>query len=100
VFAFIEQNRVFDYTNLLNVNFLPQKSRGIRVSRQGGIYFSDDFVHQGDHMFLQVGEPVPHDGDDISTDIGAIENGYISITPITALMTDVSAYEKLRSSDP
>ena len=47
-------------------------------------------------MYLQIGEPLPHDKDDISTDIGAIENGYISITPVTAIKTDLAAYEKLK----
>ncbi len=99
VFAFLEDNKVFDHAQLLNINFPPQKSRGIRITRQGGMYFSDDFVHQGNDMYLQVGEPLPHDGDDISTDIGAIENGYISITPVTAIKTDLSAYERLKNSN-
>lgn len=96
VLDFIEANRIFDHAELLNINFPPQKSRGIMITKQGSMYYSDGFVDQGNNMYLQVGEPLPHDTDDISTDIGAIENGYISITPVTAVKTDLTAYQKLK----
>ncbi len=96
VLDFIEKNNIFDQAKLLNVNFPPQRSRGIAITKQGSMYYSDGFVHKGNNMYLQIGEPLPHDKDDISTDIGAIENGYISITPVTAIKTDLAAYEKLK----
>lgn len=97
VLAFIENNKIFDCAELLNINFPPQKSRGTVITKQGSMYYSDGFISQGNDMYLQVGEPLPHDGDDISTDIGAVANGYISITPVTAIKTDLAAYEKLKN---
>ncbi|MBQ4327887.1 MAG: 5'/3'-nucleotidase SurE [Clostridia bacterium] len=93
---FIEENQLFDHAQLLNVNFPPQKSRGIKITKQGSMYYSDEFVDKGNNMYLQIGEPFPHDSADITTDIGAIENGYISITPLTAVKTDLTAYEKMK----
>ena len=96
VCAYIEENKLFDCAQLLNVNFPPRKSHGIMITKQGSMYYSDEFVNKGNNMYLQIGDPLPHDGVDITTDIGAIENGYVSITPLTSIKTDLAAYEKMK----
>ncbi len=96
-YNFIVENRMLDNTDLLNVNFPICESRGIAITLQGGAYYSDEFVHLGDGVYLQTGEPVVYEGDDITEDIHAIANGYISITPLTSSKNNYPAYELLKN---
>ncbi len=94
-YAFIIQNKLFDHADLLNVNFPATPSQGISITRQGGMFYSDEFVHCGNDMYMQVGEPVKSESDDRSIDINAVRGGYVSVTPLTAVKTDLVAYDKL-----
>ena len=96
-YAFIMDNQLFHDADLLNVNFPTSPAKGIVITQQGGMFYSDEFVYCGDNMYMQVGEPVKSDSDDLSVDINAIRNGYVSISPLTAVKTDHKAYEKLKS---
>ena len=96
-YAFIMDNQLFHDADLLNVNFPTSPTKGIVITQQGGMFYSDEFVYCGDNMYMQVGEPVKSDSDDLSVDINAIRNGYVSISPLTAVKTDHKAYEKLKS---
>lgn len=97
VYSFIKDNRLLESCGLFNVNFPTAKSKGIVLTRQGGMFFSDEFVDCGNDMFKQVGEPFVDDSDDLSVDICAIRRGYISVSPLTSAKTDFSAFEKLKS---
>lgn len=99
VYSFIMDSRLLDRCGLLNVNFPSEPSHSISITRQGEMFYSDEFVKCGVDRYIQVGEPIEHDSDDISLDIVAVRKGYISITPLTAVKTDLSAFEKLRSLD-
>lgn len=96
-YNFIVENKMLDNTDLLNVNFPICESRGISITLQGGAYYSDEFVHLGDGVYLQTGEPVIYEGEDITEDIHAIANGYISITPLTSSKNNYPAYELLKN---
>lgn len=95
-YSFIMENRLLDHVGLLNVNFPLCKSEGISITRQGGMFFSDDFVDCGNDMFKQVGEPFIDDSEDLSVDICAIRKGYVSMSPLTASKTDFTAFDKLK----
>lgn len=97
VYAFIEENALLQYTELLNVNIPPEKSLGTRITRQGGMFYSDAFVSCGNDMYQQVGDPVAGDPNDLTVDINALTSGYVSISPLTATKTDPVAYEQLKS---
>ena len=97
VYAFIEENALLGCTELLNVNIPPEKSRGIRITRQGGMFYSDAFVSCGNDMYQQVGDPVAGDPHDLTVDINALTSGFVSISPLTATKTDLVAYEQLKS---
>jgi len=95
-YNFIMDNNLFEISGVYNVNFPTADSRGICITRQGGMFYSDDFVHIGNDIYIQVGEPIKYTVDDTTVDIHAIVNGYISITPLTAERTDLVAYNKLK----
>ena len=96
VYEYILTNSLLDYAHLLNINFPTEKSRGIRITRQGGMFYSDEFVCRDDGKYIQVGDPVRRDGDDPHVDINAVADGFISITPLTEVRTDEVAFEKLK----
>ena len=96
VYELIVRNKLLDVTDLLNVNFPTTASRGVVITRQGSRFYSDRFVSCGGDMYMQVGQPVPHYGCDLSTDIGAIQSSYVSITPLTYSKTHLAAYEQLK----
>ncbi|MCS6843846.1 MAG: 5'/3'-nucleotidase SurE [Caldilineales bacterium] len=87
---------------LLNVNgpAVPSDQvRGLLVTRLGQRVYRDVLIERhdpkGQPYYWIGGEPptgVPEDG----TDIGAVANGYISVTPLTMDLTDYAFLPRLR----
>jgi len=97
VFDFVEREKLFLYTQMLNINFPSEGSRGIRITRHGGLFYTDEFVCQGNDTYIHVGDPI-REGEDLTVDIHAVVNGYISITPLTAEKTDLLAFERFKET--
>ncbi|MBW8010708.1 MAG: 5'/3'-nucleotidase SurE [Chloroflexi bacterium] len=83
---------------LLNVNvpYLPEEEiKGIQVTRQGLRVYRDELVTRDDphgRPYYWIGGEVPTGVNEKGTDFGALNDGYVSITP---LELDLTAY-KLR----
>lgn len=91
-----------DENLLLNVN-IPYGSweelNGIRITRQGMRVYRDELVERRDprgRAYYWIGGDWPTGIPDQGTDIGALEEGYVSITPIHLDLTDYPRLEKLR----
>ena len=97
VYTYIEENRLFDLCDLYNVNIPADTVKGIRITRQGGAYYSDDFILVGEDLYKQDGVFMYHDTKNLELDTDAVKNGYISIMPLTVERTDMHVYEKLKS---
>ncbi len=95
VWDFIFQNKLFEINGLYNVN-IPPNARGIRITHQGGMYFSDAFEYRGRDMYIQVGSPVDSDERNPDSDINAVCNGVTSITPLTSHKTHLEVYKTLK----
>lgn len=95
VWELILKKKLLDLNSLYNIN-IPKDDRGVSFTRQGGIYFYDEFVYVGDDMYEQRGGLVESDSCDLSLDTDAIRNGYISITPLTHERTNFAVFDKLR----
>lgn len=91
---FFHEHRLLDRGMLYNVN-IPRDDKGIRITRQGGIYFTDEFVHLDGDMYEQQGEMATPDSTDLNHDTVALVAGYISVTPLTAEKTDLSVFNDL-----
>ncbi|MBI3638035.1 MAG: 5'/3'-nucleotidase SurE [Candidatus Rokubacteria bacterium] len=70
---------------LLNVNVPPGTPRGMRVTRLGHRTYSDKIVEQTDprgrtHYWIGGGEPEWGDLD--GTDMAAVHEGYVALTPV------------------
>lgn len=92
---YFKNNELYKYNSLYNIN-IPLKVKGIRITRQGGAYYSDEFIPMENDIWRQVGVFVyKYDGNpELDTD--SIMDGYISITPLTLERTHVELYEKLK----
>jgi len=71
---------------LLNVNVPPGIPRGVKVTKLGNRRYTNVFFKRtdprGGTYFWMAGEPFDVDGDNPDTDVWAVNEGYISITPI------------------
>ncbi len=96
VYDFIMRNHLFSYSQLYNVN-IPLEPRGIRVTKQGGIYFRDRFLPEpeGENLYRAHGFRYHENGGDLTLDTDAVMSGYLSVTPLTVSRTNYEAYEKL-----
>jgi 5'-nucleotidase len=84
---------------LINVNVPPQSPRGIRVTRLGHRVYSDKIVEQSDprgrtHYWIGAGDPAWEALD--GTDMGAIHEGYASLTPVHLDLTNHAAVARMQ----
>jgi 5'-nucleotidase len=88
---------------LLNVNVpnLPgEQIRGIRVTRLGSRQYSDSVVAQQDprgRNIYWIGGSGPEWSQDKQSDAFAIQEGYVSVTPLLVDMTDYRAIVELEA---
>ena len=98
-YNFVVQHNLLEKNLFYNIN-IPAQPVGIRITRQGGPYFSDDFT-------LENGMVTPH-GVDVFTPCGCEEVdtdcvlrcGMISITPLTNCRVNMALYNQLRELNP
>ena len=98
VWAFFMENKLWEKHNLYNVN-IPLNPKGIRITRQGGRYYADDFVPQENDMVMPHGKDVfePSKNPALLLDTDAtLHDGYISISPLTLCRTDMNVFNELK----
>ena len=94
VWEFFQKHQLMDKNDAYNVNIIPD-AKGIRITRMGGHYYSDDFVPQGNDLFMPHGKCVHENKNDLTLDTDCVVNGYISIMPLTINRTNMDIYNKL-----
>lgn len=94
-----------DEDMLLNVN-IPygpaSEFKGFRITRQGLRVYRDKLVERADprgRPYYWIGGEWPTGVPDEGTDIGAVEEGYVSITPLQLDLTDRRRLKQLASWD-
>ena len=100
VWAYFEEHKLLECHDLYNVNIPADYTESIRITRQGGAYYSDEFVSTGENMVRQSGMMVWRDAKNFDLDCDAVMNGYISITPLTLERVDRDVYENLKKLNP
>lgn len=89
VYKFITDRDLFEKNLIFNVN-IPDEVKGMHLTYQGSQYFSDIFKKGEGDMYLQVGSRIEDVcPDDLKRDTVAIHKGYISITPMLHLRTNM-----------
>ena len=94
VFAYLQAHKLLELHTAYNIN-IPPEPKGIRITRQGGPYYSDDFIFNEDGTCTPKGKCVYQDSGNLNLDTDAVKHGYISVTPITITKTDLEMYRKL-----
>lgn len=93
-YRFILEHKLLEENMLYNVN-IPNSHGEIRITKQGGIYFHDEFRYLGDDIWEQTGYIVQDNEGDPTLDTDSVRDGYISITPLVHGRTNLSVYEKI-----
>ena len=97
IWSFIEKHNLLSEGDLYNIN-IPKASKGIRVTKQGSPYFSDEFVRIEGDIFEQRGHKIDDVcPDDMTRDTVATEAGYTTITPLLTSRTNMAVFEKLKN---
>jgi 5'-nucleotidase len=83
---------------LLNVNVPSQAPRGLKMTRLGHRVYSDKIVAQADprgrtHYWIGAGAPAWEALD--GTDMGAIHDGYVAVTPVHLDLTNHGALARM-----
>lgn len=94
-YDYIVNNKLFGHCLAYNVNIPESVKGGVVVTKQGGAYFTDEFIKVDEHRFDQRGYCVYRYGNDLTLDTDATMNGYISITPLSVKRDDEKAYERI-----
>jgi 5'-nucleotidase len=86
---------------LLNVNFPalpPAEVRGVRVTRLGRRIYRDTLIERRDprgRPYYWIGGEPPAGVPEPGTDVGALHDGYVSVTPLNLDLTDRAQMENL-----
>ncbi len=94
-YNFIVDNGLLDKNRLYNVN-IPNTEGKIRITKQGGIYFHDEFKYLGNDMWEQTGYIIQENEGDPECDTDAVRDGFISITPILSGRTNMPVFEEIK----
>ena len=94
VWNYFAEKGLWDKHSLYNVN-IPANHKGIRITRQGGPYYTDDFAPQENNLYMPVGRCIHENTGDLTLDTDCVVSGYISITPMTLARTDMNIFRQL-----
>lgn len=95
IYDYICRHALLEKCSLYNIN-IPDDPVGYRITRQGGMYYSDDFGRLEQDMFQPHGIDVFRPCGNCELDTDAVLVGhYISISPLTLDRTDRAVYEAL-----
>lgn len=95
VFDYLREKQLMETHPVYNIN-IPPEPHGVRITRQGGPYYSDDFEILEDGTCTPKGKCVYEDSGDLTLDTDSIMRGFISITPLTIHKTHMEMYQKLK----
>lgn len=91
VLNYIYDNKLFEHTDLINVN-LVINPKGIKITSLGKSIYGAYYDLESDGLYHpRMGTVLNDPTNAPDTDWGAYSNGYISITPLTIDMTDFKA---------
>ena len=94
VWNYFVKNDLLSYNGIYNVN-IPLDAKGIKWTKQGGAYFTDEFIQVGDDKYSQEGYSIYKHGTDYTLDTDAVMNGYVSVSPLSIRRDNLAVFEKL-----
>ena len=97
IYEYFVKHDLLSHNDIYNVN-IPLNSKGIKWTRQGGVYFHDQFLKIDDTHYQQDGYSVYKLKHDYTIDTDAVMNGYISVTPMSTRRDNAAVFEKLKKT--
>ena len=97
IWDYFRAHRLLERNALYNVN-IPPRGKGIRVTGQGGPYYSDRFPPVGGDLYRPTGVPVWQDSGDDTLDTDATMHGFITVTPLTLDRTNRKVFRELQKN--
>ena len=94
IWDYFVTNDLLAHNGIYNVN-IPLDAKGIKWTKQGGAYFTDEFIEVGQGLYSQEGYSVYQHGENFTLDTDAVMNGYVSITPLSTRRDNLAVFEKL-----
>ena len=95
VVEYFRTNGLMRQHSMYNVN-IPENYKGFLITRQGGRYYSDDFLPQENDLILPRGKDVFEKADNMERDTDAVLAGnYISIMPLSNSKVDMDVFNRL-----
>ncbi len=95
-YEYVVKNKLLDLNHIYNIN-IPPVATGVKITRQGRSYFSDEFESIGNNLYKQKGYYTPDsDPENIELDAVAVNKGLISITPMQNDRTETKIYDTLK----
>ena len=82
--------------NLYNVN-IPLHHKEIKITRMGKRYYADEFLPQGNDMYMPGYKDNWTEVTDIEYDIDAVFSGFISVTPMVLDRTNMIVFDELKT---
>ena len=95
VWEYFCKHDLLEKHNIYNVN-IPLDAGAIRITRQGGPYYSDDFLPEENDMYRPKGKPVYAPSCDCLDTDTVLTRKEISIMPLTIQRVDMAVYEELQ----
>ena len=97
VWSFMSKHNLLLENPIYNVN-IPKSPVGIKVTKQGSPYFSDEFKRLEGDTFMQYGSMIPDTSpNDKDRDTNALLAGFISVTPLSTSRTNMQIFEKFKN---
>lgn len=95
VWEFFCKHELLAKHNIYNVN-IPLNAGDIRITRQGGPYYSDDFLPEENDMYRPKGKAVYAPSDDCLDTDTVLTRKEISVMPLSIQRVDMAVYEDLQ----
>ena len=89
------KKKLLEHHGLYNVN-IPDDPKGIRITRQGGAFYSDDFEMCGEGKYIARGIKIYQPGLAPDLDTDYVSEGYITVTPLSIDRTEYGIFENLK----
>lgn len=96
VLNYLFNSDIYINAKIININ-IPKEPLGIKITRQGAFPFETRYELEEDGLYhiktKSIGFLVENN---IHSDVYAIKNNYVSISPLTVDRTDILLFEKLK----
>ena len=96
VLEIFQKHSLLDKHNLYNVNLPNDTPKGYRFTRTGGAHFTVDFRPEENDMYFPFGDYIYKNQHNLEIDGDAVEDGYISISPMTLQRVDMNVLDILQ----